>query len=186
MGKERESPPAPFSKRELKELPPEGITRREVLTWLGLGIATTILVPPTVRKILEKLGMSKAEATSLAESLVQVIRCDIKVLDDFDPRYDINVDEVKRLLENNGIVCPYWVNIELTPKPLWVKKEEEGIKFSMGKAGCFADFCLVKISTTDMELRDTEGHDFTFLKTLKGIERHNWIAVHESAPCDSL
>jgi len=103
------------------------------------------------------------------------------VLIDFDPRYDINVSEAERLLKDNGVTCPYWVNIKLTPKLLWVKKREEGVLFSLGRAKCLTDFFILEISTSEKEMVDTPGHDFSVIKTLKGIERHNWISAHEHA-----
>lgn len=158
-----------------------------LLSWLVVGCQrpkpeeVELIATPTPRLVPTYTPTPKGEATPLAEDLLSAISCDLRVIEDSHPYYDINVSEIERLLEDNGVTCPYLAEIELIPGPLWVKNTESAVEFSSGKVKCLFKFCLIRIAPNEMELADTPGHDFSLLKTLEGIDRQNWLSAHELA-----
>lgn len=114
MGKEREKPPV------------QKFTRRDFLIFAGLGTVGSIVIPWTLQKLKREIEITKdiflPIFLPMVGDLIHLKSCDIRVVKDFDPQYDIDTEELKRLFEDNGVFCPYWIFVTIKPKPFWVKK----------------------------------------------------------------
>jgi len=174
VGKEREKPPV------------QKFTRRDFLIFVGLGTVGSIVIPWTLQKLRREIEITKdiflPIFLPMVGDLIHLKSCDIRVVKDLDPQYDIDTEELKRLFEDNGVFCPYWIFVTIKPEPFWVKKiiKDQPEFFSLGDGACLANVCSIRTSTSDREIGDTEGHDFSILNNLEEEEKPNWLSAYES------
>lgn len=187
MAKERIEPGAGAPSQVEKEKRRKLLTRREFLGWLALVSAGVVggakLAPSVAEMIYERLGMSRGEATPPGETGAKMIRCDISVIEDLSPQYDINIDEVRRILEDNNVECPYMLDIKIKHQPIRIEEGEKGTLYQLGRHDSL-DLDILQWHTISVyfpkeSIVETPGHDFSVVSTLFGVEKVNWIYLHD-------
>ena len=162
------------------------LNRREFLGWLAIvsaGVVGTKFAPSVMRTIYERLGMSRQEATPFVETGAKIIRCDISVIEDLDPKYDIDIDEVRRLLEDNNVECPYMLDIKIRHQPIRTEEDEKGTLYQLGKHDSLdldiLQWHTISVYVPKESIIETPGHDYSVVSKLTGAEKGNWIYLHD-------
>jgi hypothetical protein len=162
------------------------LNRREFLGWLAIvsaGVVGTKFAPSVMRTIYEQLGMSRQEAAPLAETGAKIIKCDINVIEDLDPKYDINIEEVRRILEDNNVECPYMLDIKIRHQPIRIEESEKGTLYQLGKHDSLdldiLQWHTISVYIPEETILETPGHDYLVVSALSGAEKGNWVYLHD-------
>lgn len=172
--------------REREKQPIQRLSKREFLRLAGIFVASTLTVPPLVRFLLEKSGRIEEGVEPLPEVIFRSLRCDIRVTEDLDPNYDINVEEVRRLLSDNQIDSRYLLDIKIQTEPVdsdglsttWGRRWRREIRIGGWKVP-FINWEIVHVSTAECKREMLEGHDYSPVCAKTRIERGRFRLAHE-------
>lgn len=162
------------------------LTRGEFLRLAGLFVVSTLTVPPLVRFLLEKSGKVEEGVESLPEVIFRNLRCDIRVVEDIDLNYDVNIEEVRRLITDNQIDARYLLDIKIQTEPV----DFDGLSTTYGRRWRreirignrevpFINWEIIHVSTADFMGKAPPNHDYSIVENLTGVERQRWKLGHE-------
>jgi len=179
MGKEEEKRPIPG------QLEQKQISRKDFLRLVGVFVVGTFTVPPLVRFLLEKSGRVES-VESLPEVIFRNLRCDIRVVEDLDPNYDVNIEEVRRLLADNQIDARYLLDIKIQTEVIDFGESHATYgrhwrrKIGMGNWEVpFINWEIVHVSTADFMGKTPPNHDYSIVENLTGVKKPRWRLAHE-------
>lgn len=160
-----------------------------------MGALDRLINPPAIVQEVsarEELTIEVSQAQIPPEVVVspeagtKILRCDISVIEDSDPKYDINIEEVRRILEDNNVECPYMLDIKLQLNPAYKETLPNGEILIAPESHDAFDLGILKWHTIKVDTADeisstvawVEGHDSSILDSLEGVYERRWFVVH--------